>query len=44
MKASRTQNLLAASLVSALTLTITHAQAPPKTKITTGILDKRSKR
>jgi len=39
MRATRTQNLLAAALLGAMALTTTHAQTAPKTKITTGTLD-----
>jgi hypothetical protein len=42
MKATHTQDFLAAALVGALALTTTHAQTAPKMKITTGMLDRRS--
>ena len=39
MRATRTQNILAAAFVGALALTTTHAQTAPKAKITAGTLD-----
>src|SRR6266576_1109804 len=43
MKATRTQNLLAAAPIGTPALTTTHVQTKPKTKITTKIRDRKSK-